>query len=209
MSRNEDILQAIINGESLENFSPQSRMESLLLMLGSKIESGGSIGGNGGSVEKIYYVDINNINSGSDSSKTINDPELINEFYRNVDAKSFMIRILVEGSAYNEEQGMSLDIKLNKTILFDRIFYLRGVSEGTDVVPETLEIEKLVQAGAGSSSGYPTFKLLLHPEKGAQELSIAYGSRIFDSYVEGVFDILKNTTTEIDLTKIVQFIWVY
>lgn len=46
MSRNEDILQAIINGESLENFRPQSRMEALLLQLG-----GASGGGSGEVVE--------------------------------------------------------------------------------------------------------------------------------------------------------------
>ena len=46
MSRNEDILQSIINGESLENYTPQSRMEALLLALGNKIESGGSGSGN-------------------------------------------------------------------------------------------------------------------------------------------------------------------
>lgn len=41
MSRNEDILQSIINGESLENFRPQSRMEALLKQLGGA--SGGGI----------------------------------------------------------------------------------------------------------------------------------------------------------------------
>lgn len=57
MSRNEDILQAIINGESLEDYTPQSRIEALLLALGNKMESGSSSGGSGKEMEVLFQIE--------------------------------------------------------------------------------------------------------------------------------------------------------
>lgn len=51
-SRNEEILQAIINGDDLSNLPfPQSRIEALLIRLGEIIEEGG--GGGGGAVDDV------------------------------------------------------------------------------------------------------------------------------------------------------------
>ncbi|MBR1556066.1 MAG: hypothetical protein IJ644_11850, partial [Oscillospiraceae bacterium] len=73
LSRNEDILYAIINGEVYEKV-PQSRMEALLLELKDVIEAGG--GGSGGTTNYNLLVNKPSINgvilSGDKTTEELN-----------------------------------------------------------------------------------------------------------------------------------------